>query len=315
MAQGDSAESGMTVSPMDDVRRRFRAVQDTEGGTDRTQFTNALKVFLAAVEERKSNLSGEGSEVAPMLHEVAMAFYRTSQPDLARRAADFGLEFTPGNASLLHDKALILLAQNENLPEVVTLVNRAIEANPHDKGLWATRGDALRLLGRPDEAVDSYLRAQDLDASSMQYVDKALKIAPTHSRALHKKLAIARAVGGELQALAACDELLKTHPEDLELQFARAELLVAVGNLAEALEPLEKVRTAHPDDARTALLRAPHPFPARAHRGGDPDREGDRGRYDRPRGERAHRARTPLRGVLARPRARRPGADPPDRPP
>jgi len=256
MAQGDSGESGKTASPMDDVRRRFRVVQETEGGTDRTQFTNALKVFLAAVEERKSALSGDGSEVAPMLHEVAMAFYRTTQPDLARRAADLGLEFTPGNASLLHDKALILLAQNENLPEVVTLVDRAIEANPHDKGLWATRGDALRLVGRPDEAVDSYLRAQDLDASSMQYVDKALKIAPTHSGALHKKLAIARAVGGELQALAACDELLKTHPEDLELQFARAELLVAVGNLAEALEPLEKVRAAHPDDARTALLRA-----------------------------------------------------------
>ncbi|MGA8710252.1 MAG: tetratricopeptide repeat protein, partial [Thermoplasmata archaeon] len=175
---------------------------------------------------------------------------------LARRAADLGLEFTPGNASLLHDKALILLAQNENLPEVVTLTDRAIEANPHDKGLWATRGDALRLLGRTDEAVDSYLRAQDLDASSMQYVDKALKLAPTHAVALRKKLSIARAIGGELPALAACDELLKVNPEDLELQFSRAELLVAVGNLAEALEPLEKVRAAHPDDARTALLRA-----------------------------------------------------------
>ena len=256
MADGDSAESGTTASPMDDVRRRYRAVQEAEGRPDRTQFTNSLKVFLAAVQERQASLSGEASEVAPMLHEVAMAFYRTTQPALARRAADLGLEFTPGNASLLHDKALILLAQNENLPEVVTLTDRAIEANPHDKGLWATRGDALRLLGRTDEAVDSYLRAQDLDASSMQYVDKALKLAPTHAVALRKKLSIARAIGGELPALAACDELLKVNPEDLELQFSRAELLVAVGNLAEALEPLEKVRAAHPDDARTALLRA-----------------------------------------------------------
>src|SRR5208283_2178441 len=99
-------------------------------------------------------------------------------------------------------------------------------------------------------------RAQDLDVSSMQYVDKALKLAPTHAVALRKKLSIARAIGGELPALAACDELLKANPEDLELQFSRAELLVALGNLAEALEPLEKVRAAHPDDARTALLRA-----------------------------------------------------------
>jgi tetratricopeptide (TPR) repeat protein len=241
---------------MDDIRRRFRTAQEAEGRPDRARYTSALKVFLAAVEQKRSELSGEAAEVTPMLHEAAMAFYRTSQPDLARRAADLGLEFTPGNASLLHDKALILLAQNENLPEVVTLVDRAIEANPHDKGLWATRADALRLLDRSEEAVDSYLRAQDLDASSTQYVDKALKLAPTHSGALHKKLVLARAVGGELQALGACDELLKTNPEDLDLQFARAELLVAVGNLAEALVPLEKVRAARPDDARTALLRA-----------------------------------------------------------
>lgn len=256
MVEGDSGESGKAASPMDDLRRLYRVVQGAEGHPDRAQFTSALKVFLAAAEKKRANLSEDASEVAPMLHEVAMAFYRLTQPELARRAADLGLELTPGNASLLHDKALILLAQNENLPEVVALVDRAIEANPHDKGLWATRGDALRLLGRPDEAVDSYLRAQDLDASSTQYVDKALKLAPTHAGALRKKLLIARAVGGELQALAACDELLKANPEDLELQFARAELLVAVGNLSDALEPLEKVRAAHPDDARTALLRA-----------------------------------------------------------
>jgi len=256
MAKSDSVAPGTAASPIDDVRRRFRAVQEAEGRPDRARYTSALKVFLAAVEHNRAELADDAGELTAMLHEVAMAFSRTSQPGLARRAADLGLELTPGNTSLLHDKALILLAQNENLPEVVNLVDRAIEGNPHDKGLWATRGDALRLLGRADEAVDSYLRAQDLDASSTQFVDKALKLAPANAKALHQKLALARATGGELQALAACDELLKANPEDLELQFDRAELLVAVGNLAEALEPLDKVRAAHPDDARTALLRA-----------------------------------------------------------
>ena len=256
MGDGDTAETAPPTPPMDDIRQRFRAVQEAEGRPDRAQYTNTLKAFLAAVESKRAELAGEESEIAPMLHEAAMAFYRTTAPDLARRAADLGLEFTPGNPALLHDKALILLAQNNDLPEVVTLVDRAIEANPHDKGLWATRGDALRLLGHADQAVDSYLRAQDLDASSTQYVDKALKLDPSNSHALHTKLTLARATGGELQALAACDELLKTNPDDLDLQFARAELLVAVGNLADALEPLEKVRAAHPDDARTALLRA-----------------------------------------------------------
>jgi tetratricopeptide (TPR) repeat protein len=256
MGEADPTASGESGSPIDEVRQRFRAVQEAEGRPDRARFTAALKGFLASVEQNRSALGNEAAEITPMLHEVTMAFYRTSQPDFARRAADLGLEFTPGSVSLLHDKALILLAQNENLAEVLTLVERALEGNPHDKGLWATRADALRLLGRPDEAVEAYLRAQDLDASSTQFVDKALKLAPTNPAALRKKLTLARALGGELPALAACDELLKTNPEDLELLFARAELLVAVGNLTEALVPLEKVREAHPDDARAALLRA-----------------------------------------------------------
>jgi len=256
MVDGDPSASGKAASPMDDVRQRFRAVQEAEGRPDRARFTSALKGFLAAVEQNRAGLASEAADLTPMLHEVAMAFYRTSSPDLARRAADLGLEFTPGSASLLHDKALILLAQNEDLPEVLSLVDRALEGNPHDKGLWATRADALRLLGRADDAVDSYLRAQDLDASSTQYVDRALKLAPNHAAALRKKLALARALGGEIQALAACDELLKTNPDDVELQFSRAELLVAVGNLAEALAPLDKVREARPDDPRAALLRA-----------------------------------------------------------
>jgi tetratricopeptide (TPR) repeat protein len=256
MPDGDAGGAAKAASPVEEVRQRFRAAQEAEGRTDRSRYTSALKGFLAAVEQNHAGLGADAAEVTPMLHEAAMAFYRTSQPDLARRAAELGLELTPGSAALLHDKALILLAQNEDLPQVLTLVERALEANPHDKGLWATRADALRLLDRVDEAVDSYLKAQDLDASSTQYVDRALKLAPTNGAALRKKLSLARALGGELQALAACDELLKSNPDDLELLFARAELLVGVGNLAEALVPLEKVRDARPDDPRTALLRA-----------------------------------------------------------
>ncbi|HYB77565.1 MAG TPA: hypothetical protein VEE83_02645, partial [Thermoplasmata archaeon] len=138
MPDGNTTEPETGTSPIEDVRRQFRAVQEAEGRPDRSQYTNALKSFLAAVEHHRTDLSGDTGEVIGMLHEVAMAFYRTSQPDLARRAADLGLEFAPGGASLLHDKALILLAQNENLPDVLTLVERALEANPHDKGLWAT---------------------------------------------------------------------------------------------------------------------------------------------------------------------------------
>ncbi len=242
--------------PREEIQKHWRSAQEAESRSDRSRYLSALKGFLAAVEARQKELEPIGSEVSPLLDEAAMAFARASHPDLARRAIDLGLDFSPGSSSLLHHKALILLARNQDLPEVVSLVDKAIEANPHDKGLWATRGDALRLQKQTDVAVDSYLRAQQLDAASTQYVDKALKLAPHDARALRLKLEVARALGGELPALAACDELLASNPDDLDLLFARAELLAALGRGAEALEPLARVRAGRPEDLRASLLNA-----------------------------------------------------------
>jgi tetratricopeptide (TPR) repeat protein len=242
------------ADPVEDVRKHWRSVQEAESRTDRGRYLSALKAFLASAEAHAKELGPAASEVSPLLDEAAMAFSRASHPDLARRAVDLGLNLTPGSSTLLHHKALILLAQNQDLPEVVALVDQAIEANPHDKGLWATRADALRLQDRTPEAVDAYLHAQQLDAASTQYVDKALKLAPHDARVLRAKLDLARALGGDLPALAACDELLASNPDDLDLLYARAELLTALGRTEEALQPLTRVRAARPEDAAATLV-------------------------------------------------------------
>jgi tetratricopeptide (TPR) repeat protein len=249
-AEPPPTESGA----LDEVRRSYHAAVAAESGPDRERFTGALKAFIASVESHLPDLTPSASEVAPMLDEASMAFYRASMPELARRSVDLGLQLAPGAASLLHHKALILLAQNQDLPEVLSLLDRAIEGNPYDKGIWATRGDALKLLDRPTDAADAYLRAQQLDAVSMQYVDKALKLVPDNPRALQMKIDLARARGGDAIALEACDELLKGAPDDLELYLARAELLVSLGRVDEAREPLARVRSAKPHDPRAALL-------------------------------------------------------------
>jgi tetratricopeptide (TPR) repeat protein len=244
------------AGPLEDVRKHWHSAQEAESRTDRGRYLSALKAFLASVEAHEKELGPAGSEVSPLLDETAMAFSRSSHPELARRAVDLGLTFSPGSSTLLHHKALILLAQNQDLPEVVALVDKAIEANPHDKGLWATRADALRLQQQPAEAVEAYLHAQQLDAASTQYVDKALKLAPHDPRALRAKLELARALGGDLPALAACEELLSSNPDDLDLLEARAELLASLGRGTEALEALALVRKGRPDDPRAALLNA-----------------------------------------------------------
>ncbi len=251
----DAPSDAVAATAVANFREGFRAAREAEGQPDRDRYLRSLKSLLASAERRAKELQPSAGEVAPMLDEIAMAFYHASQPALARRAVDLGLELTPGSSSLLHHKALVLLAQNEDLPAVVTLVDQALEANPNEKGLWATKGDALRLQGRTEEAADAYLRAQELDASSTQYVDRALKLLPHHPKALRAKVELARAHGGEVEALTAAEELLADNPDDLDLVLARAELLTAVGRGESALEPLERIRASRPDDRRAAYLQ------------------------------------------------------------
>ncbi len=234
-------ESAATVAPtpapppLEEVRALYRAASEAQTGGDRDQEVALLKAFLAGVESRVTELVPAGEVVGPLLDDAAMEFNQIGQPALALKAIDLALKFQPGGVAILHHKALILFGQNRDLPEVLALVGRALQAAPNDRALWATRGDALRLLKRPQEAAEAYLRAQQLDASSTQYVDKALRLVPTDPAALRMKLDLAEALGGDLSGLEAAEELLKTSPDDPGLQLARARLLAAVGRPQDAL--------------------------------------------------------------------------------
>jgi tetratricopeptide (TPR) repeat protein len=249
-----TARSVPGPSAIDDARRLFRAAEELGPLADRGRQLEAYKAYLAFVESRRRTLEEAGGEIAARLDDVAMALYRAGQAELATRAVEVGLSFAPGSSALLHHKALVLLAQNRRVEDVLPLLDRAVEANPHDKGIWATRGDALRILSRPAEAAEAYLRAQQLDPTSTQYVERALKIAPDHPAALRMKLQLARARGGDRQALEACDALLAAHPKDAELLLARVELLASLGQLEEGLRALAVLRAVRPDEPRIALL-------------------------------------------------------------
>ncbi|MCI4334869.1 MAG: tetratricopeptide repeat protein [Thermoplasmata archaeon] len=236
--------------------RLYRAAEEFESHHDTTRQVEALKAYVGYVETHRRNLEDAGDSLATQLDEVAMALYRQSQAELAGRAIDLGLAFAPQAPRLLHHKALILLTLNRNLEYILPLLDRALQASPHDRGIWATRGDALRLLRRPAEAADAYVQAQKLDPSSSQFVDRALKLVPEHPEALRLKLQLARATGGDRQALQACEQLLATRPEDPELLLVRAELLTSLGDLPTAAGLIESIRASRPSEPRVQLLYA-----------------------------------------------------------
>jgi tetratricopeptide (TPR) repeat protein len=244
------------ASAFEETRRLFRDAERFEAAHQADRQLESLKRFLAHVEEHRKDLDAGAVEVAHELDLAAMTFYRQSQPELALRAVDVGLSLSPGSSELLHHKALVLLTLNRQIDQAVLLLDKSIEANPHDKKAWATKGDALKVLGRNPEAIEAYLAAQRLEAASSQYVDRALKIDPKHPVALRMKLQLARSGGGEQQALEAANALLETDPGDPELLLEKARLLATLGQLQPALETLQPVAAERPNDPHVRFLRA-----------------------------------------------------------
>jgi tetratricopeptide (TPR) repeat protein len=248
--------SGPGTPAFEESRRHFREAERFEAAHEADRQLESLKRFLANVEEHRKEF-GEGSvEVAHDLDRAAMTFYRRSQSELALRAVEVGLSLSPGSSELLHHKALILLSLNRQIDQAVLLLDQSLATDPHDKRAWATKGDALQLLGRNPDAVEAYLAAQRLEAASSQYVDRALKLDPKHPVALRMKLQLARSGGGEQQALEAADALLQTDPGDPDLLLEKARLLATLGQLQSALETLQPVAVARPDDPHVRFLKA-----------------------------------------------------------
>ena len=216
-----------------------------------------LKEALTFARENLTVLTTRnGSEVADLMDRAAFGLYRLSLNDVALEAVDLALTLNPNLPSALQHKGIILLAMNQNLDQVLPLLDRALGLNPQDKNLWAGKGDALKLMGRPEEAVQAYLHAQQLDATSTQFVDRALKLVPGHPEALRMKLAHAMALGGVRQATEVCDQLLQTNPGDAELHFTRASLLASASRFDEALPAVDRALELNASEPRFRFLRA-----------------------------------------------------------
>ncbi len=242
---------------LDQLRDLQRQADEAWGKQDiESQGKHLREMVTLARAHQGSGDTVASPEVAELLDRASFALYRLSLNEPALEAVDLALGLNPELPSALQHKGVILLAMNREVDQVLGLLDRALSLNPQDKNIWASKGDALKVLGRPEEAVEAYLHAQQLDATSTQFVDRALKLLPGDPRALRSKLAMAMALGGVQQATQVCEQLLQSNPHDPELHFTRAQLLSSQGRYSEALPSLNEALSKRSEEPRFQFLQA-----------------------------------------------------------
>jgi tetratricopeptide (TPR) repeat protein len=137
-------------------------------------------------------------------------------------------------------------------PLQLELTERSINIASDDAWSWAQYGDALLNMHQMSEALTAYHQASDFGAGVI---------------AKNGRAEVLKAQGQLPDALAAFDEVIREHPEDIVAKNGRAEVLKAQGQLPAALAAFDEVIRAHPEDVvaktgRAEVLKAQGQLPA-----------------------------------------------------
>jgi predicted O-linked N-acetylglucosamine transferase (SPINDLY family) len=125
----------------------------------------------------------------------------------------------------------ILKAQQGKAAEAETLIAAALKLQPRDGGALANYGNVLTLLGRFEEALESY--------------DRALSVAPD-AETLRNRAQALQSLNRPGEALASYDAALQRDPKDAQSWFKRGVLLGEQGRPDEALASYDRVLALQP---------------------------------------------------------------------
>lgn len=112
--------------------------------------------------------------------------------------------------------------------EAIDVLKVALAIHPESAGLWNTLGTVLCNMGDP--------------AGSLVFFDEALRLAPTHSKALHNRAYAKADLGDIAGALVDGEAAMRSSSDPIDLvvmEFARATLLLALGRVAEGWRAYE----------------------------------------------------------------------------
>lgn len=125
----------------------------------------------------------------------------------------------------------VLRAQQGRAEEACELIAAALKINPRDAGALANYGNVLTLLGRFEEALESY--------------DRALAMAPD-AETLRNRAQALQSLNRPRDALASYDAALQRDPTDVQAWFKRGVLLGELGRPDESLASYDRVLALQP---------------------------------------------------------------------
>ena len=179
------------------------------------------------------------------------------------------LSMQPDHSDALHFLGVLEL-QRGRREAGLSLIDRAVKANPRNTAAFYNRAGILRDMGRLDEALDSYDRALALKADhhaalnnrgavlhdlkrygeAVASFDRALAIKADHADAFANRGTTLVELQRFEEALQSFDRALAVGPAGPAVQFGRGNALAGLGRTEDALAAYDSALALTPYDAR-----------------------------------------------------------------
>ena len=219
---------------------------------------------------------------ANLLAARAQAHIQKDQPDQARELLDEALAVDGQSSRALVASARLAESAGE-LEEAERIAKEAVGTHPESSAAWLVRADAVRQLGRTDEAIDIYLKLMDMpvtDIGHAQYfnargrlvesllntgrVEEArahnetmLRQSRRHPYAHYLAAVIAYAQDDDIRtATEHLQNVLSVAPDSIQAKALMGAIRLRQEQYAQAVNLLQDVVAAQPDNVLARLMLA-----------------------------------------------------------
>ncbi len=187
--------------------------------------------FDEAWRQFEASLALEPAQPDILVH-AAAALRRLQRPDEALALLDRAIVLAPRHAGAHNNRGLLLHETLRRPQAALACFEAALQADPRHAGALFNWGNALRVLGRLDEAITRY--------------DAALALQPAFAEALNNRGVALRRLGRLREALDSFTRLAALQPRRADAQVQLAQLLQALGRDDDALAAYERALALDP---------------------------------------------------------------------
>ena len=181
----------------------------------------------------------QAAKSAPLLAMRGDALLATGKLDEAKKSYDDALALNPNQGEALLGLASVATVQRDR-EQANHYLDEAVAKDPKNTTVWMARGAALRMQGKPDDALAAY--------------EQVIKLKPDHYDAHIEKANVEISRGQYQAAKADIDAADKIQPSNLLTTYTRAVYEFSQGQYAPAHDAALKVLKSAPEHMPSILL-------------------------------------------------------------